>query len=217
MSKITVCVVGLGHFGKEMALSLARAGAEVIAIDSKRESVDEIANEIASALVGNVTEMKTLREAIPQQVDCVVVGIGDNIEASILCTHYLRLMGIKRIIARASNEHHATILKEIGATDVIFTEKDMAIQMAKIILNPNLLSYVPLSAGYEVVEINCPKKFTVKSLLELELRKRYGLFVMAVRREGQKEIIFLPAADFVLQETDSIIIVGEREKIDKLR
>jgi trk system potassium uptake protein TrkA len=216
MPKKQVCVIGLGQFGKEVALKLAREGAEVIAIDTKREAVDEIADEIASSIVANVTDLRALKEAVPPDVDSVVVAMGGNIEASILCTHYLHQMGIKQIIAKASNEHHAIILKEVGATQIVFPEKDMAENVAEKILKPNLLNYLPLLSGYEVVEIACPKKFTGRSLIKLDVRNKYGVFILAVKRQGSGEAVFLPSADFELEETDTIIVVGKKEKVDLL-
>jgi trk system potassium uptake protein TrkA len=216
MAKKQVCVIGLGQFGKEVALKLAREGAEVIAIDSKREAVDEIADEIDHSIVANVTDLRALKEAVPAEMDCVVVGIGSNIEASILCTHFLHQMGIKQIIAKASNEHHAIILKEVGAAQIVFPERDMAESVAEKILKPNFLNYLPLLSGFEVVEIACPKKFTGRSLIKLDLRKKYGVFILAVKRQDSSDAVFLPAADFELKETDVIIVVGKKENIDQL-
>ena len=149
-------------------------------------------------------------------MDVVIVSLGPEMEASILTVLFLHEIGAARIVAKALTEDHAKILDAIGATDVIFPEKDMAIKTALRLSNPNVLEYLPLLSGFGIQEMAPPDNFIGKSLRELDMRNNYGIQVIAIREIIPEKITYIPEADFVIKDSDILIVMGDEKKLDKL-
>jgi len=215
--KKQICIVGLGQFGQHLARNLARMDCDVLAIDVDEQAVQSIRDDVQQALISDVRNLEALRSAVSSEVDEAIVSLGESLEASILCTLHLKKIGVKRIRAKASSEDHATILKSVGATDVIFPERETAERMAQRIINPDLLDYLPLSPEYLVVEINTPPSFVGKTLADLHLRKNYKVLVAAIKASGDEAVSFLPAADSVLPAGSSMVVIGMGNHIAKLQ
>ena len=207
-------VIGLGSFGFHMAKKLGENGQEVVAIDANRGIVDDVKDFVTAAVVTDATDRDNLTQLITKDIDVAIVSLGDKIEASVMVTLYLREIGVKRIITKALTPDHGKVLKMVGATDVIYPEKDMAEKLASNLSNPNVLDYLPLSSGHSIREIAVPKAFEGKSLAELHLRKRFQIQVIAIRSSGTINLV--PAADYTFKAMDTVILVGPNESLEKI-
>jgi trk system potassium uptake protein TrkA len=210
-------VIGLGNFGFTVATRLAQIGHEVLAIDSSEARIDSIKNHVTQAVVGDAKNKDTLRELIPNPVDAVVVGLGDSVEASILCVLYLKEFGVKRTIAKASSDDHGRILESIGTSEVIYPERDAAIRLAEKLNAPtSVLDYIELSPEYGIVDIATPEAFYKKTLKQLNLPKQHGVLVIAARDVMKNEITLMPPADFKLEPDSVITVIGRYADLAKL-
>jgi trk system potassium uptake protein TrkA len=209
-------VIGLGNFGFNVAKALAVRKNQVLAIDLNQDRIDEIKDYVSDAIIADARNLKVLNEFITEAVDAVIICIGQNMEASILATHYLKERKIKRIIVKAINESHAKILELMGADDVILPEKDIALSLAQKLSSANLLEHIPLTSEFSIVEIAAPEDFIGRSLKQIRLRSKYNLLVIAVK-DVLKNNFFLPEAEFTLMPDCLLIIMGRREDIEKFK
>ena len=210
-------VIGLGSFGFHTAKALYEDGNEVIAIDMDKTVVQAIGSYATEAIVLDATDKAALRTLGLENMDGVVVATGTNISNSLLICLYLQEMGVKRILAKAIDEDHEKILKRVGATEIIHPERDIAYRVARGLSKPNLLDFIPLAEGFELVEIGPPREFIGRSLRELNLRARYNVFVVAVQETVPENLVFVPPADFVLKDSDVMIMLGRTEDIDRIK
>lgn len=209
-------VIGLGSFGSNVAKTLYEMGHEVVAIDEEKSKVDDMKDAATHAVQMNAADKENLQAVGITDMDVVVVSLGPDMESSVLTTLYLKEMAVRRIVAKALTEDHAKILEAVGATEVIYPEKDMAIKTAMRLSNPNILEYLPLISGLTVQEIAAPEKFIGKSLKELDLRNKYDIQVMAIKGIIPEKTTFMPKADFVIKDSDILIILGEEKQLKKL-
>jgi trk system potassium uptake protein TrkA len=172
---------------------------------------------VGQAVVGDANDRKVLESLGLKQMDAAVVCIGSNLSDSILVTFNLKDIGVARVLAKAMSEAHGRILHKIGASEVFFPEKDLAISLAERLHNPNMLDYLPFIEGYSIVELAPPKGFIGKSLRDLNLINRYGVQVVAVKELVPDRINLIPTAKFVFKESDIMILLGPNEALDKLR
>ncbi|MBE0460784.1 MAG: TrkA family potassium uptake protein [Candidatus Aminicenantes bacterium] len=209
-------VIGLGSFGYNVAKTLYEKGNEVLAVDKDKERIETVKAFVSHAVNMDAADKENLQALGIQDMDVVVVSLGPEMEASILTVLYLHEIGVKRIVAKALTEDHAKILEAIGATEVIYPEKDMAIKTALRLSSPNVLEYLLLLSGFGIQEIAPPEKFIGKSLKELDLRNKYGIQVIAIRELIPEKTTFIPKADFVIKDSDILIIMGEEKQLAKL-
>ncbi len=209
-------VIGLGSFGSNVARTLYQRGHEVLAVDLDKAKVEAAKDYTSHAVHMDSAEKENLEALGIKDVDVVIVSLGPEMEASILTVLYLYELGVKRIIAKALSEDHAKILEAVGADEVIYPEKDMAIRTALKLTNPNILEYLPLLSGVSIQEIAPPEKFIGRSLKELDLRNKYGVQVIAVRELIPQRTVYVPPADFVIKDSDILILMGEEERLEKL-
>ena len=209
-------VIGLGSFGSNIAKTLYEKGNEVLAVDEDKEKIDEVKNFVSHAVHMDAADKENLQALGIKDMDVVIVSLGPEMEASILTVLYLNEMGTKRIVAKALTEDHAKILESVGATETIYPEKDMAIKTALKLSCPNVLEYLPLISGFGIQEIAPPEKFIGKSLRELDLRNKYGIQVIAIKELIPEKTTFVPKADFVLKDSDILVIMGEDKQLEKI-
>jgi len=213
-------VVGLGSFGSNVAKTLYERKNEVLAVDVSKEKIEEVKAFVSHAVNMDAADKENLQALGIKEMDVVVVSLGPEMEASILTVLYLHEIGAKRIVAKALTEDHAKILEAVGATEVIYPEKDMAIRTAiRTALKlscPNILEYLPLTSGVGIQEIAPPEKFIGRSLKELDLRNKYGIQVIAIKELIPEKTNFVPHADFVIKDSDILIIMGEEKKLQKI-
>lgn len=219
MKRRQFAVIGLGRFGSAMATTLAELGQDVIGVDGEEERVRQVGDVLAQAIQLDATDERALKEAGIQDVDVAIVSIGENIESSLLVVMQLKELGIPKIVAKAVTPLHGRILEKIGVSRVIFPEREVAMRTAHSLVVPNALDYIELSKDFSIVEIKTPKAFVGKTLKQLELRPRYGLTMVAVKRPGAGGAVttnIAPAADEMLHEGDTIALLGSNESIGNL-
>ncbi|MDD5454254.1 MAG: TrkA family potassium uptake protein [Candidatus Ratteibacteria bacterium] len=210
-------VIGLGNFGYYVAVTLFEAGNQVLAIDANSKKIEQIKDKVTQAVVINVKEKEVLSEFVSSDIDAAIVSLGDNIEASILSTLYLKELGVKKIIVKAVNDEHGQILKMIGAMEVIYPEKEEAFRLAKRLISPNLIEHIPLAPEYSIMEIAVPDKFVGKSLKELKLRSKYNVEVIAIKDVLQDTLVLIPEADVKIKPDSVLMVIGKEEDINKLK
>lgn len=211
-----ICVVGLGHFGAGIARSLARH-CEVLALDSDIDRVNGITDDVQRALCLDGRDYAALASVVSSDFDEAVVSIGESLEASILCTLHLKHLGVPTIRAKANSEDHANILKSVGATHIVFPERETAERLALQMLNPNLLDFIPLTKDYRVMDIAAPRVFWGQSLIRLQIRNRFGLFVIAIKKHEGETFVFLPGPEQVIEEDDVLVVIGRESDILRMR
>lgn len=209
-------VIGLGSFGVNVAKTLYEKGNEVLAVDADKEKIEQVKTFVSHAVHMDAADKENLQALGIQEMDVVIVSLGPQMEPSILTVLYLHEIGVKRIVAKALTEDHARILDAVGATEVIYPEKDMAIKTALKLSSPNVLEYLPLISGFGIQEIAPPEKFIGRTLKQLDLRNKYGIHVIAVKELVPEKTILVPKADFVIKDSDILIIIGEEKKLSKI-
>ncbi|MFP4162603.1 MAG: potassium channel family protein [Chitinispirillaceae bacterium] len=212
-AKRRICIIGLGFFGSGLARSLA-AHSEVLVIDHDINQINAISEQVQRALCIDARDFQALSSAVTDKFDEAVVSIGEELESSILCTLYLKRIGVKSIRAKASSEEHAEILRSIGATQVVFPELETAERLAQKIRNPNLLDFIPITQGYLLMDVKAPEMFHNRSLESLHFRNRFGVFVIAIKRPDE-EFIFLPNPDSPISPEDVLVVVGQENDMSK--
>ncbi len=214
--KKLICVIGLGQFGSELSRELANR-CEVLAIDNSEDRVNGIADAVQRAMIVDARDFSGLSSLISSDFDEAVVSLGESMEASILCTLHLRKIGLKTIRAKAISEDHATILRAVGATETIFPERETAKRVAAQIINPNLLDFIPLGEDFEVMDVGVPDSFHGKTLIDLKLRERFGVFVIAVRELVPPKFVFLPGPNFVIKPSDVLVMIGKEQDLSQIQ
>lgn len=209
-------VIGLGSFGSNVAKTLYEKGNDVLAVDINKEQIERVKAFVTHVVLMDAADRENLLALGIQDMDVVIVSLGPEMEASILTVLYLHEIGADRIVAKALNEDHAKILDAVGATDVIFPEKDMAIKAALRLSNPNVLEYLPLVSGMSIQEIAPPEKFIGKSLRDLDLRNKYGIQVMAIKELIPEKTTMIPKADFIIKDSDILIVIGDEKNLAKI-
>jgi trk system potassium uptake protein len=210
-------VIGLGSFGYYVAKGLYEGGNEVIAIDSDREKVQAIEQYCTEGIVMDATDKEKLKTLGLEETDAVVVSSGERISTSILVCYYLKEIGVKRIVVKATDDDHANILRMLGATEIVHPERDMAARLSRGLSKPNILNFVPLEKGYDIIQVKPAESFVGKTLEELHLRRKYGVYVIGIKSEDSERMRLVPPADYKIEETDTMIILGREEDIAKIK
>ncbi|HIE32962.1 MAG TPA: TrkA family potassium uptake protein [Thermodesulfobacteriaceae bacterium] len=212
MTKKRFGIIGLGRFGSYLARTLAEQGQEVICIDRSEKAVEEISPLVAQAVVADATKKETLEHLGFHKIDTAIVAIG-ALAQSVLVTLFLKELKTPYIIAKALNEEGAKILSLIGADRVIIPEKDSAVRLARSLVMPNLLDFLPLLPDFYIAEVYPPADFVGKTLKELDLRKRYRVYVIGIKRAFSDKIQLLPPADYVIEKDDLLYLVGQKKDL----
>ena len=214
-------VIGLGRFGKRLAILLSDAGAEVIAVDIDRDLVDQVRDNVTVAVVLNATDPEALRSQGIDRVDVAIVGMGDAFEDTVMTTVLLKQLGVARVISRAATEIRASILRRVGADDVVNPERESAHRWCNQLLAPEIVSQFELGEGFSLAQIVAPESFYGKTLAELSLRQKHNVNIVAIRRKDSTEdfdeereaVISLPMADTLIKPGDLLLLVGSDESM----
>lgn len=204
-------VIGLGRFGGSVCKTLIELGHEVLAIDHSEDKVSLFANIATQAVQCDSTDETALRELGVRNFDHVIVAIGENIQASILTTLILKDLDVPYITVKAQNDYHEKVLTKIGATRVIHPERDMGVRIAHNLISKNVLEFIELSPDYSLVEVLASEKMINKSLIELNIRARFGLNIMAIKSSDKLNIS--PRAEDIINEGDLLVIIGSNRDI----
>lgn len=210
-----VAVIGLGQFGTQLAASLAEAGVPVLAIDSRMERLDAVRATVARAICLDATDEEALSAARIGDVAVAICAVGDDVQASILTVALLRQLGVPRIIARAVSPLHARILRMVGAAEVVNPAQDIALRLAARLLQPGLVDRVPIAPGYALNEIHAPTWAAGRTLIQLDVRKAFGISILAVKRPGPAgdELIANPGGDAAIADGDVLVVLGDDDAI----
>ncbi|MCL5098088.1 MAG: TrkA family potassium uptake protein [Candidatus Omnitrophica bacterium] len=209
-------IIGLGDFGRAAALGLARAGAEVIAVDRNMDRLNAVKDEVTLAVRMDATQRDALDAQGIKNVDVLVAAIGENFEAQVLVVVHAKKLGIKRIVARASTEDHRRVLEAVGADEVFHPEQEAARNMVQRLTISNIKNYFELADGFSLVEIVAPPGVIGQTLQELDLRKRFRVNLVAIKRrrltpksnEPMEQFIPVPLPDDVIMENDTLALSG---------
>jgi trk system potassium uptake protein TrkA len=214
MSKKQFIVIGLGRFGTSVAETLYALGNDVLAVDIDEEAVQNIAEKVTHAVQVDANDETSLRALGIGNFDVAIISIGSDIQANILSTLLVKEMNVKHIITKANNALHAKVLYKIGANRVIFPERDMGIRVAHNLCSSNILDYIELSPDFSIAEIVTPKEWEGHSLKDLDLRVRYSINVVAIKRDDNIEVS--PSADEIIQEGDIIVAIGGTAELNNI-
>lgn len=221
-----VAVVGLGRFGMAVARQLATTNVQVIAVDTNLELVSDIKDDVHAAIMLDSTDEAALRSQEIHKVDVLVVAIGENFEAALLTTVLGKKLKIPQIICRASSMIHAEIFRRIGADEVIQPELETGQQLARRLANPLLDDYIDLGEGYTLIELRAPTAFRGKTLRDLNLRVKFNVNLVAIRRnsdspevpekERSRPTVAVPGPDEIILPEDILILIGSDEHLARL-
>ncbi|WP_242926780.1 potassium channel family protein [Pontibacter vulgaris] len=225
MVKYKFAVIGLGVFGNSIARTLAERGAEVLAMDVDEDHVEDIKDDVAYAVALDATDLRALEAQNLQELDAVVVAIGEDFEALLITTANLQELNIKRIITRASNKQQRRILEKMGVKEILSPEGEVGKTVAERLLQPSIRTFLPLPDNYEIVEINTPRAVANKSIAAISLREKYNLNMITIKRffeeiqDGKptlvEHIIGVPKADTVIYSTDILILIGKKQDVKR--
>lgn len=209
-------VIGLSTFGYYLTRDLTDHGFKVMALDADEAQIEKVKSFVFKAIVADATNKVTLENIGITDYDVIIVSLGDQIDASILVTLYLKELGIKEIVAKASTEDHGKILDRIGATTVIFPERDVALRLARSLENENVLDVIPVGPGVSILEFGAPNSFLGKTLKELDINNRYGIQIIMIKELVPENLVIVPKAGHTIKDSDILIGVGRDQDFKKL-
>lgn len=212
----TYLVVGLGRFGTAVACKLQELGNEVMAIDENENQVQRIADRVTHAVVADARDEEVLESLGVQNIDCAIVAIGEDLAASILVTLNLKAMNVPQVICKATDEKQKRALEKIGADRVLIPEREMGVKLAQNLVSSSVLDYVELSQDCGLAEIVTPRTWVGKTLQQIDVRRKYGVNVAALRKaDGDMKIVLDPG--YVLQKDDELILVGSNNDLEQVQ
>ena len=211
----TYAVFGLGRYGFSVAKELVNSGVDVIAVDSNEQVVNTLSNELPFCKCADTTDIEVLKRLGIANIDTVIVSMAGNIEASVMTVMLCKELGVKNIIAKSSSEMHYKILTKVGADKVVFPEKESGTRLAKNLLSSGLVDIFDLSQNVSMVEIDVKKDWISKTLIELNLRKKYSINVIAIKEGNNIDINVDPTLP--LHPKMKLIVVGNKIKLLKLK
>lgn len=216
-----ILVIGCGYFGRNLSLSLAKRGAEVVAVDIDMAIVNELKDQVAYAVKLNATDEKSLASLGIPDIDVGIACIGESFECNLLAAVNLKNLGIKRVIARAATPVQFKIMRAVGVDQVISPEQDAAEYMASSLMNLDLMDAVPIGDGYTAAKIPAPTRFYGKTLAEIGLRPKFGVNLISIFRQDPKgksegKVIGNPDGDTTIMEGDELGVVALERDLKKL-
>jgi trk system potassium uptake protein len=206
-------VIGLGRFGGSVCKELYQMGHEVLAIDTNEDKVNDFARFSTHAVVANATDENALQSLGIRNFEHVVVAIGDNIQASILCTLLLKEMKVKQVWVKAQNQYHHKVVERIGADRIIHPEHDMGVRIAHYLVSEKIIDYIELSPEYSIVELIASRKVSNKTIAKLDIRAKYGCTILGIKRG--EEVMISPTPDQEIYENDILIVIGHNNDLKR--
>ncbi|MDR1616341.1 MAG: TrkA family potassium uptake protein [Syntrophomonadaceae bacterium] len=206
-------VIGIGRFGASLIKELVSLGHEVLAVDNNPDKINKAVDFATHAVEADAMDEGVLKALGIRNFDVVIVSIGANLQANILTTVMLKEIGVKKIVAKAQDDLHGRVLERIGADLVVYPERDMAVKIANSLSSDSILDYIELSPMYSLVELHAPTRFINKTLAESDFRNKFGINILAVRRNS--EVIVSPPADEKVLEGDDLVILGHDDEIQR--
>ncbi len=211
--KLQFFVAGLGRFGESVAVTLDKMGYDVMAMDSDEDVVQDLSDKLGYVVCADASDEKNLLAIGAGNADIAVIAIGD-LSASLLTTLLLKDMGVKKIVVKALDELHGKMLQKIGADKIIYSEKEMGVRVAHNLTNPGIVDYIEMNNNITILSIKVPKDWIGKNLIQLDVRRKYNITVVAIRRG--KETFINPRPDIEMQAEDMLIILGDTASVKKV-
>ncbi|MFW5785683.1 MAG: potassium channel family protein, partial [bacterium] len=208
-------IIGLGFLARRVLDELLEYDVEILILDKERDIIEQYQDQVSAAYVADAIREETIERIVPPGIDAAIIDMGKRIEASILVTNYLSKRGVQRVIAAAETDQHGEILQLVGATEVIFPNREAAKRLTLPLVSSTLFNYFPIGGNLAIAEIQPPAEIVNKTLVEAELRRKYGLNVIAVRKEGVGEYQFV-APSYRIDQTDVLLTAGREEDLTKL-
>lgn len=215
MKRKEFVIIGLGQFGMNVAKTLSNSGATVMVVDKNEQCLEQIADQVTHTICADATNPEAMRQLGIRNYDGAIVGIGHELETSVLITIQLKEMGVPFVMAKAATDLEGRILHKVGADKVIFPDREMGIRVGNQIMNGNYFEALELSEQYSIVDVDVPAPWRGKTLRGLNIRSKYGVNVIGIR--GLEEININPEADYELKEDDVLIVLGHNSDLQRLR
>jgi trk system potassium uptake protein len=214
-------VIGLGTFGSETARALYRQGGTVLAIDNDEDVVAHVSDQVTQAVCANATDEEALRAVGAFEVDTAIVALRRHFDITVLVTHTLKKQGLRQILVQVDTSKEADAIKAVGATSVIFPERDMAEQIARRLMVPDLADQIPLGDNVGIIEFPCPAAFVGKTLIELGIRKNHGITVIALKSkpesDGRRTVEAAPSPEEPLEAGQSLVLLGKSDLLSRFK
>ena len=211
----TYVVIGLGRFGSAVARQLCSMDCEVLAMDMSSELVQSVSGDVTHAVVGDSRDKEVLKALDIGDFDCAVVAIGDDLASSVLTVMNLKELGVPYIVCKAHDDTHRRVLEKLGADRVVIPEKEHAVRIARSLASTNVLDYIELSEEYGIIEVPAPDSWQGKSLIDLQVRAKLGVNIIAIRHAGK--IMVSPSAHYVINTGDVMVVVGDNKALEKVQ
>lgn len=209
-------VLGLGIFGSTVAKTLSMFNCEVLALDYDIKCVNRMADIVTQAMQCDITDLEQLRTAGVADCDVAIVGMGNHLEETVLAIINLKELGVPHIIAKAKNKRYMQIFMNVGADRVVRPEKEMGVQVAKSLLSNNIIDMIDIDDDYSMVEVQAPDNWVDKSLRELDVRNRFGINVLGIRKHQDRKLSISPDASYIIEKEDHLMVIADAESIEQM-
>lgn len=210
-------VLGLGTFGKALAVKLAQNGCRVTGVDANEERVEDVKNDLYEAVVADVTDRDTLKAVLLSAADAVFISLGETIELSLLAALHAKELGAKRVLVKGVTPEHGKILEHLGVERVIYPEAEMASQLADSMTWPNLLDALTIDTEYSLAEIAVPSSLSGRTLRDADLRKHYGMSVLGIKDQLAGKLTLNPDGSFMLTDDQLLLVIGRRDDLTRFQ
>ncbi len=211
--KLQFFVAGLGRFGVSVATTLEKMGYDVMAMDSDEEVVQDLSDTLGYVVCADCSDEKNLAAIGAGNADVAVVSIGD-LSASLMTTLLLKELGVKKIVVKALNELHGKMLQKIGADKIIYSEKEMGVRVAHNLISPGIVDYIEMENNITILSIHVPKDWVGKTLISSDVRRKYNITVVAIKRDG--DMFVNPRPDMQMNANDMLVILGDTESVKRV-
>lgn len=209
-------IVGLGRFGRSVARKLCELGNDVLVIDRNADIVQHIADEVTHSIVGDATDEAVLNAAGARNFDCAIVAVASDIENSVLATALLKEAGVPYVIAKARSSLHRLVLQRVGADEIVFPEEEVGFRLARTLSTRSFLEYVSVTEDFSIAEMPVPEKWVGKTLIQLNVRAKYGVTVLATRAKDSEELSLSPNPSAPLSADIVLVMIGTNEDLEKI-
>ena len=208
-------VIGMGRFGMEAARKLCALGCEVLALDIHGDLVQQVANDVTHAVVGDGQDKEVLRALDAGSFDCAIIAIGNDLAASVLTTMNLKELGVPYVVCKARDETHRRVLEKLGVDRVVIPESEFAGKLARSLSSHNVLDYIELSEEYGILEVPAPRSWVGKTILELNVRAKLGVNIIAVKNERATNVS--PSANYRIETGDVMVVLGDNKALEAVQ
>ncbi len=213
MKKKTILLIGIGRFGKHIAMKLNQLGHEVMAIDHNEERINGVMPYVTSGLIGNSTDEAFLKSIGVNNFDICIVTISGNFQSSLETTYLLKELGAKKVVSRAERDGQAKFLLRNGADEIVYPEKQLASWLAIKYSSDHILDYIEIDDSSSIYEVNVPKEWVGKTIGKIDIRKKYNINIIAVKENGKADAFVSP--DTLLTQDKTLLVFGENKMLNK--